>query len=63
MIEKLGKAEGIVCVAIFFFGVLVAMRGFGLLDGPQFVSAFQIHVGAFFGGSALAAFRDFKKGA
>ena len=58
LLDRAGAAEGIVAVASVFIGTIVALLCFGKLTGDQFVGCFQFLVTTFFGGSALAAFRD-----
>jgi hypothetical protein len=55
---SLGKAPGIALLAIFFTGVVTTLVCVGKITSAEFVSCFQFLVTTFFGGSALAAFRD-----
>ena len=57
----LGKAEGHAAIGLTLFLGLCLLLAVHCVDGNQFVSAFQILVVSYFGGSAVAAFRDFKK--
>ena len=54
----MGKAEGIAALAIFFTAIIVTLVCIGKITSAEFVSCFQFLVTTFFGGAALAAFRD-----
>ena len=58
MINRLGKAEGVVAMALTFMGVIITLVCVSKITSAEFVSCFQFLVTTFFGGSALAAFRD-----
>jgi hypothetical protein len=62
VIRELGKAGGIVACAILFFLCASILRGVERLSDGGFVTVVQSLFATFFGGSALAAFRDWKKG-
>ena len=58
MLSRLGKAEGIAGLAIFFTAIIGLLLWFGKISGDQFVGCFQFLVTTFFTGTAVAAFRD-----
>ena len=58
---RLGKAQGIILCNMVIFVTICGMRMGDSLTGPEFVSTFSMWISLFMGGSALAAFRDWKK--
>jgi len=55
---NLGKAPGIAALAIFFTAIITALTWFTKITSGEFVACFLFLVTTFFGGAALAAFRD-----
>lgn len=58
----LGKSEGFAAIGSGMFVSLCVLLAFKVMTGDQFISAFSILVVSYFGGGALSAFRDMKKG-
>lgn len=60
-LDRLGAGEGIAVMALVALSTLAGLLGVGKLTGAEFISGFSMWAGTFFGGSALAAFRDVGK--